>query len=105
MKTYSETQGKAPINWWDRIERLDTAQDEEIRVWIGDASSWITCACGNQCDIIPRKNGEPVDGYLMNLGMEFYLRIARKEKPIATTVLKQIEQRSTQLINEINNKP
>lgn len=43
------------------------------------ASSWVTCACGNQDYRIPRENnfGEPLDRKLSDLGVKFYNIIIR----------------------------
>lgn len=106
MTTYSETKGKPPINWWDRIERLDTVDEEEYLQWCEDAKDWITCACGSQCDIIPRNEfGVPVNYDLKSFGDSFCVFIRNRRKDKSTWALKNIEHISNRLINEINNRP
>lgn len=124
--TYSESKGKQPIDWnaflnkemkdvtWDEMGRMNDAADD-----------WVTCACGNECDIIPRyktqaqhgMKGEPKDIVLMRLGVDFCqavnsmdnnhgldLREYNQEKRRAIYTLHQIEKRSAEIINEIKNK-
>jgi len=99
MKTYSQTQNKRPFNW---IKALSNPLSEKQWKNLEEkASSWVTCACGNQCAIIPRNNGEPLDKQLSRLGFSFYLSIAQKERKEAIYILEQIEKRSGILIKEI----
>ena len=40
------------------------------------ACNWVTCACGNLCDEIPRgTDGVPRDGYLADAGVDFCVAI------------------------------
>ena len=67
------------------------------------ANSWVTCACGNQCSIIPRdENGGPLDPTLKQLGYEFNHLIKGKAWVEAKKVLERIEIRSAQLLEEIS---
>ncbi len=66
---------------------------------------WVSCAVGNQCDIIPRdSNGAPKDGILHGLGVEFSIDIDNKNYTGAKEVLEKIETRSAELISKIKIK-
>lgn len=111
MKTYSEKYETAPIDWHDRIDRLDTMLAGEIIDSANAAASWITCACGNQCAAIPRApDGEPLDVELWGHGLEFanlwsdvihtsacYSLYQKRLK----ACLARIEKRSTELLTEL----
>lgn len=100
MKTFSETSGRKAFDWNDFLNKSKIT-NEEWKKAKEDASSWVTCACGNQCDIIPRNNnGRPVDSILSNLGGSdgFFGAIMEKDKKLAKVYLKKIEIRSTILI-------
>jgi hypothetical protein len=67
------------------------------------ATDWATCACGNQCAIIPRHpNGRPEDPLLDDLGLRFTMAISTQDEELAKYLLKEIEKRSAKLINELN---
>lgn len=60
---------------------------------------WVTCACGNQCSIIPRyENGAPRDFELSNLGSNFYINVSERNYEQAEKTLAKIEIRSSELI-------
>ena len=100
MKSYSETYNKKPINWFVELNKSLT-YDEFIDLY-ELSKSWITCACGNQCSIIPRyDDGQPLDKELSELGVEFTLNIRRGNKVNALNTLAKIEIRSAILIKEI----
>lgn len=71
--------GITPVNWIDALTKEQWSW-EELKNMERAAGNWVTCACGNQCDIIPRKNwksadddfGQPDDPELYRLGMQFY---------------------------------
>lgn len=67
------------------------------------AQSWVTCACGNACIVIPRneETGSPLDSNLRRLGVQFYSYIVDEKKEAALAVLKAIEHRSQLIINRI----
>jgi len=102
MKTYAETQGKTPFNWYTELQkRIDTRRrDPDIRLeWM--AQDWVTCACGRQCDVIPRdKDGSPLDSKLRSLGCYFYCDIRGRDWRTAQKTLSEIESRSAILIAE-----
>jgi len=71
------------------------------------ASDWPTCACGNLCDAIPRRDGqlhEPADLRLRGLGSSFYYAVESEDWNQATDLLQKIEARSVELLKEIYSK-
>jgi hypothetical protein len=105
MTPYSETKGKPFIDWHERVNREpESITEEEWEQWAEDAGTWVTCACGNQCDVIPRDkdSGMPLDKRLFNLGVDFFTVMGYQDLDTARSILAQIEQRSAQLIAEIN---
>lgn len=126
MKKYVETQGKAPFDWNAFLVKFEYTK-EELTEGLTLARSWVTCACGNLCDIIPREQeGAPEDMYLASLGQKFFERICDLRTYLrvdwngdirddyeftkvyelqakARITLIKIEQRSTELINRIQN--
>jgi hypothetical protein len=119
MKTYSENQNKKPFDWNEALNRgcesMTLAEALDMRQL---SKSWVTCACGNQCDVIPRDRlGAPEDEYLLELGWDFaehvkcmyYAMMGMEESDIrehnadssrrcAILTLKKIERRSQELI-------
>ncbi|GAB3975504.1 hypothetical protein GCM10028806_33210 [Spirosoma terrae] len=71
MKTYAESQGQKPFDWW---KALKTPMDL-IPMWktLWDLSSdWVTDACGYQSNLITRDvEGRPKDPELEILGFDF----------------------------------
>jgi hypothetical protein len=113
MKTYSEKQGEKPFDWFEFLTR-ENLNDGDWLYAKDKAISWVTCACGNQCAIIPRKtaegniNGEPLDKVLKLLGGDegFFYAIQEKDAKLAIEFLLAIENRSQYLIKkEIENIP
>jgi len=101
MKTYSESRGRKPFNWYKELTKINPNWPELEE----KAMDWVTCACGNQCDIIPREHyGMPQDYILVALGGDdgFAKAIKRKDVEGALYFLGEIEKRSAYLINQIN---
>jgi hypothetical protein len=104
FKTYAESKRRKPFDWnkflskknisdrqWDKAEQL--------------AANWVTCACGGQCDVIPRyPRGAPIDNRLCNLGFDFYCYISSNDIDGAKETLMAIEKRSEYLIKKIRAK-
>lgn len=102
MKTYSEIKGEEPFNWHEFLNREDI-KEEEWQVADELSSRWITCAVGNQCDVILRyETGMPLDEELALLGFDFHQFICNRNEVKAKEILAQIEARSAELITEIN---
>jgi hypothetical protein len=103
MKTYREEQKGQAFDWNAFLNKKNITEDEWYDA-VELAKSWVTCACGNQCSIIPRDftTGSPVDEKLKHLGggYGFYGAIQNKNKKAAKQFLKKIEKRSTVLIAE-----
>jgi hypothetical protein len=112
MKPYSVSRNKPATNWWAELTLLETLRlkgehrltDEEKKKHnklIGLAGSWVTCACGNQCNVLGRDSiGCPDDYKLRHLGIEFYHHVESFEIKEAVKTLEQIEERSALLIKE-----
>lgn len=126
MKTYAESQGHPPSNWLAALEPGLTTPELEKLVEL--AQDWPTCACGNQCDVIPRWEtkddkifnfwnapGRPKDEVLAQLGVDFYDRLVSArdisyyddEESSRLTIealntFHQIEQRAAELIKELS---
>lgn len=115
QKRYSEEQGKEIIDWYQVIQDLrsgkivrnrdDGSYTFEFQNIIERATSWVTCACGNQCSIIPRyPNGTPKDNQLWWAGAAFPTAITHgrgDDYKQALALLNRIEVRSAELIKEI----
>ena len=104
-KTYAETQGQPPFDWWHALNNPDQYSHMVLRLKAGE---WTTCACGNQCAIIERHEdstddhpaGMPKDGLLAVLGTHFYAYVCEPNWDAAKVILEKIEQRSAILIRE-----
>ena len=100
--TYSEKNDKPAFNWKKALSATVISSDlwEEYKE---KARSWVTCACGNQCYIIPRDGtGCPKDKILMNLGGDngFYGAVKSENVEEALYWLDLIEARAAKLIQE-----
>lgn len=117
VKTYVETQREKPINWFEELQKATSLK--EIRTLKHLSGSWVTCACGNQCEVIPRDGlGEPRDEILAELGYEFHQivngmldsKVAKYKEKVefyresAIETLHKIEKRSAVLIRQVNKK-
>lgn len=71
MTKYCEVIGNEPFDWNEFLIKKEYTYQELYQAWI-EASSWVTCACGNQCSDIPRDAfGCPKDEELDRLGVRF----------------------------------
>lgn len=109
--TYAASCHRKPFDWHAFLRRK-TYTEASLRAANDRAGEWVTCACGNQCKVIPRlDDGEPIDDVLSDLGMTFYhwigqmvaedgitLKDARRE---ALTTLTRIERRAQVLIRQV----
>lgn len=102
-KTFAETKGFAPFDWnlfFDRLERGELKRGEKQRAK-GLAAQWTTCACGNQCAILPRwDDGSPKDSHLWSLGLWFMNATKAGKWDDARGYLRRIEECSAGLIAE-----
>lgn len=103
MSAYAKTMKMKPFDWNDFLDRA-IKKKPKYKEWnkaVKLSSDWITCACGNQCDIIDRESdGEPTDEELSILGMDFHHCINAGYWEDAKETLKEIEKRSAKLIKE-----
>lgn len=101
MIAYTERRGEKPFDW-NKFLNKENITDEEWEHAAGLSSDWITCACGNLCDIIPRNvAGCPEDDILYTLGIDFDNSIDFKQITRAKKTLHKIEERSAFLIKEL----
>lgn len=121
LKPYSVSRGKPFINWWEELKVMRQIVEKEYRDRTAEekkklnylarqASDWVTCACGNQCEIIPRDNrrfglssnpnAAPKDNVLADLGVKFYSDVSLENVNAAEETLQKIEERSAYLIKE-----
>lgn len=107
IKTYAETIGKKPFDWNAFLEKAIAGKVGKIAQDRAEerASKWTTCACGNMCDIIPRKTsgfaiGAPLDEDLADHGQVFYTQIKSGNYKAAKVTLRKIERRSAKLIKQ-----
>lgn len=95
---YVEAQHEIPFDWntflaQDNIDPEDWDYAEE------EAASWVTCACGNQCAVLPRDSaGEPLDKQLAVLGTDFYRNVGHNNASLTRLTLAAIERRSAYLL-------
>lgn len=115
QKTYSEERNKPIIDWnkvisdlrSEKIKRRDVKGDitDEFKEIERRAVDWVTCACGNQCSVIPRCSvGRPIDSILAQLGGYFPITIANGHEDNyerAEKILKDIEYRSAKILKEM----
>lgn len=88
----------AVVNWYAELTK-DQIDWQHLSFLSGN---WVSCACGNQCAVIPRKtNGQPKDLVLARLGSEFYSTICSHNSYRALEILHLIEIRSAELIEKI----
>ena len=97
MNTYAEAKARPPFDWNAFLATEQSGTEWGIAANL--ASSWVTCACGNQCAALPRDSGgQPKDMVLRRLGMKFMKAIDSAERDKARFVLAEIEARSAVLL-------
>lgn len=106
--TYAESKNKPTFDWAAALDNaiMRGATRDERDNMIRLARNWVTCAVGNQCDLIPRVKsghfpGHPVDVELQNLGLVFCSHIEYGDFYEARDTLLAIESRSAALIADI----
>lgn len=102
--TYAESQGKKPFDWNAFLAVPRTAGEWSAALFF--AKDWVTCACGNQCDAIPRDRtlGYPIDHKLRDYGSCFTSAIRERDRQRAIYLLVQIEKRSAEILAEMEEK-
>tara|TARA_R110000796_G_scaffold98394_2_gene205831 strand:+ start:498 stop:815 length:318 start_codon:yes stop_codon:yes gene_type:complete len=101
--TYAEKNNEEYFDWNAFLNKKEITQEE----WENAsemAASWVTCSCGNQCNLIPRHEvslearGKPKDKVLAALGQEFYELILMENIKSSKFILAKIEQRSAYIL-------
>ena len=104
--TYTEKNNKEPFDWNTFLNKKEITQEE----WENASelsADWVTCSCGNQCDLIPRhqrkqsyfsSKGAPKDNILRALGLEFNELIKLQNIGLSKLVLATIEKRSAYIL-------
>lgn len=115
MKTYAESTGNDPFDWNAFLAKDEFTKAELIKA-LDLAGEWVTCACGNLCNALPRHpNGAPLDRELELLGYEFSetiiatqaarswddFRSMIKWRDKARRILSLIENRSLELLKPL----
>jgi hypothetical protein len=99
MKTYTEKQGQESFDWNNFLDNPPEKGSEEHLKAVILSAEWVTCACGNLCDIIPRsKVGTPMDDELEILGLNFNDEIIHYKLEDAKDTIFEIEKRSSEVI-------
>jgi hypothetical protein len=107
MRTYAEKKGEKAFDWNKFLENPPEYASTEHLDACDLAEAWVTCACGNLCDIIPRstlKAGCPLDDKLEFLGIGFNNSIQDAKYDVAKEILARIEKRSEEIIFELKNE-
>lgn len=104
-KTFARSKGERSFDW-NKFLNGATKKRPSDRVCErvnGLAGAWVTCACGNQCERIPRDwLGAPTDGLLYNLGGSFCDEICFGDWKAAKKTLASIEKRSSQILAQLD---
>lgn len=112
LQPYSVSQGKKETDWWAELTILEQLKQKGQENWTKEehikyselcslAGQWVTCACGNQCSIIPREHGVPNDHILFDEGINFSSHVDSLNVERAAETLERIEVRSERLIKQI----
>ena len=103
MISYAEDNGRKVTDWNHVLDNWKTYSIDERWNFGTLSKSWVTCACGNQCDAIPRyETGMPKDKQLYDLGLVFTAEIMFGATTKAKATLEQIEARSIELLKALD---
>lgn len=108
--TYTEVNNRDKFDWREFLQR-ERYTTVELKTAGKLANSWVTCACGNLCEALPRwPGGTPEDQQLARLGNEFAAAVEGLARfhdlggptigaqRLARDVLDKIEARSAELL-------
>lgn len=100
--TYTEVKCEPPFDWNAFLAQDPATITEKDWSYADDlAADWVSCACGNQCSVIPRDRfGEPIDQRLAQLGVMFSSDIEYRAMADARQTLHQIEKRTAFLLTQ-----
>lgn len=91
------------FNWYTELDKAilnepNEAEWDDLNDMSGD---WVTCACGQLCNSLPRaKGGRPEDSELCELGINFAKSVHKKDWKLAYKDLDRIEARTAFLLAE-----
>lgn len=117
-ETFAEAKGADRTDWCKKLRQLKKlkhaadlgvrgdsayhAYETAFRLARAASANWVTCACGNQCAVIPRHiDGRPWDTELDRLGVGFYFHVNMEEFDKALEILAKIEVRAAAVIAQI----
>ena len=67
------------------------------------SNNWVTCACGELCEVLPKishSNDRPLDKILANLGIKFHISIKFNDYEEAKEIMDKIELRTSFLLKQ-----
>lgn len=119
--TYAQSKGKPPYDWNRALREVTPESRDRLNRMRELAAQWVTCACGSQCELIPRSHaltgggvGMPEDTELRRLGGCFVADVGRlgsarwshlflfeAARRSAQVTLAAIEARSAVLIQQV----
>jgi hypothetical protein len=112
--SYADRNAAPVINWTEELEDPPVRDGQRYNALRAAAFSWVTCACGQQDERIPRIEtpdeesdfalpmGAPKDKVLRELGNFFYDAVRDSHWSEAKRLLAQIETRTETLIKEFH---
>ena len=92
------------FNWYTELDKaIKDEPDQDKYIELNKrASQWVTCACGQLCQNLPRDmHGEPEDEDLQYLGADFNVEIDQRNWKEAKAILDDIEARTNYLLNQL----
>ena len=86
-------------DWYAYLDASDEVKESYSVEALDLASSWVTCACGQLCDALPKSfNQRPADDHLRYLGEVFMDSIESRAYISAKATLDNIEIRTAYLL-------
>jgi len=100
------------IRWSPGYYNLEERYQLSAQVLSELSGDWVTCACGNLCDAIPRRDdnagwgrsglkGEPVDFRLAHMGLQFSYQVRTEQYALAISTLREIEERAVEILEQM----
>jgi hypothetical protein len=96
--------GAPEFDWITELEKSIKQEPDRAtyRQLCDRARTWPTCACGQLCKALPRReDGKPVDFDLQNLGIRFCMAIGSTNYEWALDIFGQIEARTAELMRRV----
>jgi len=103
--TYQEYEtGEPPFDWNKMLTHALRGElsEEELEDMELKAGRWPSCACGNLCKTIPRREGSPLDTRLYILGNKFSDFVKQGFYEMAIACLEEIEIRSIEILSGLD---